>query len=308
LSLQMTHLGPKQVLDERDDPSDQPSKELFLGDTYPSSTGLGYMRRGQKQHQVQKTHTGPVIGMVSKISGYWTLDKRGIGGVELEMVHEVPKRYGTNSGKHTEHDLKSSEWIVAVHQQQQDDFPTHFGKALCFFTSTGFVKTLSTPGALSLKHLGAARGHQIRKLIFESTSSPYGLLKSIQTKPVDGKGYESITWTIDEEVEYVEISHNDGDKEVHGQKSGKSSSSAKKRSCHEVPEYIIGVTQELGTSQIAKSLVFYTSKGKAFRIAGHSAEDRGAHHAVEEGQQVVGIKWSSFKLEGFELGTAQDWK
>eukprot|EP00434_Breviolum_minutum_P000674 symbB.v1.2.000590.t1/scaffold26.1/size418576/5 len=57
--------------------------------------------------------------------------------------------------------------------------------------------------ALSLKHLAAARGHQIRKLIFERSSSPYGLLKSIQTKPVDGKGYASIVWTVDEEVEYV---------------------------------------------------------------------------------------------------------
>lgn len=308
LSLQMTHLGPKQVLDERDDPSDQPSKELFLGDTYPSPTGVGYVRRAGKQHQVQKTHSGPVIGMVSKVSGYWTLDKRGIGGVELQMVHEVPKRYGTNSGKHQEHDLQSSEWIVAVHQQQQEDFPTHFGKALAFFTSAGHVKVLTTPGALSLKHLGAARGHQIRKLIFERNSSPYGLLKSIQTKPVDGKGYDSITWTVDEEVEYVEISFSDGDKEVHGQKSGKSSSSAKKRTCHGPSEYIIGVTQELGNSQIAKSLVLYTSKGKAFRIAGRSAEDRGEHHAVEEGKQVVGIKWHSLKLEGFEVGLAQAWK
>jgi len=308
LSLQMTHLGPKQVLDERDDPSDQPSKELFLGDTYPSLTGVGYMRKGQKQHQVQKTHSGPVIGMVSKVSGYLTLDKRGIGGVELEMVHEIPKRYGTNSGKHQEHDLEASEWIVAVHQQQQEEYPTHFGKALSFFTSAGRVKTLTTPGALSLKHLAAARGHQIRKLIFERSSSPYGLLKSIQTKPVDGKGYASIVWTVDEEVEYVEISFNDEDKEVHGQKSGKHSSTSQKRTCHEHQEYIIGVTQELGTSQLGKSFVLYTSKGKAFRIAGRGAEDRGQHHAVEEGKQVVGMKWSSLKLEGFEVGVAQEWK
>eukprot|EP00435_Cladocopium_sp_Y103_P074891 s78_g52.t1 len=87
----------------------------------------------------------------------------------------------------------------------QEDFPTHFGKALAFFTSAGHVKVLTTPGALSLKHLGAARGHQIRKLIFERNSSPYGLLKSIQTKPVDGKGYDSITWTVDEEACFVQF-------------------------------------------------------------------------------------------------------
>eukprot|EP00435_Cladocopium_sp_Y103_P074324 s78_g48.t1 len=93
----------------------------------------------------------------------------------------------------------------------------------------------------------------------------------------------------------VEISFSDGDKEVHGQKSGKSSSSAKKRSCHGPSEYIIGVTQELGTSQIAKSLEPWQ---RWPRDAHGIAEDHGEHHAVEEGKQVVGIKWHSLKLEG----------
>eukprot|EP00913_Durusdinium_trenchii_P021639 g20333.t1 len=49
------------------------------------------------------------------------------------------------------------------------------------------------------------------------------------------------------------------------------------------------------------SEVIYTSRGKAFRMAGKSAEERGAHLAVEEGKQVVGLKWNSFKLEGICL-------
>lgn len=304
LSLQMTHLGPRQVLEERDDPSDQPSVELFLGDTIASSAGVGFARRAHKHHETPTSPSGSIVGLVSKVSGYWTVDKGGIGGVELEMHHEMPKRYGWNNGKHQWAELEPSEWIVAVHQQQQEKYPNHYGKALAFFTSTGKIRQFAVPSAMKLNHLAAPRGFQIRKLVF---SGPR--LQSIQVNPVDGKGFEKVNWYVDEEVEFVEFCFKDGSREAHGQKSGKSTSVGSTRHCIETCEYFIGVTQEESSgSRIARSLVIYTSRGKAFRMAGKSAEDKGAHLAVEEGKQVVGLKWNSFKLEGFDVGPAREWK
>ncbi|CAK9106605.1 unnamed protein product [Durusdinium trenchii] len=194
LSLQMTHLGPRQVLEERDDPSDQPSVELFLGDTIASSAGVGFARRAHKHHETPTSPSGSIVGLVSKVSGYWTVDKGGIGGVELEMHHEMPKRYGWNNGKHQWAELEPSEWIVAVHQQQQEKYPNHYGKALAFFTSTGKIRQFAVPSAMKLNHLAAPRGFQIRKLVF---SGPR--LQSIQVNPVDGKGFEKVNWYVDEE-------------------------------------------------------------------------------------------------------------
>ncbi|CAJ1461635.1 unnamed protein product, partial [Effrenium voratum] len=198
LSMQMTHLGPKPVLDERDDPSDQPSKELFLGDTIPSET-IGFERRAQLDHQAAPTLSHHSAGAVASISGFATLDKLGIGGVDVELSDpgQQPKRYGENQGKQLgPFALEPSEWVVAVHQQLREAHPSNFGKALAFLTSAGHVFRLQSEAAIELQHLAAPRGFQIRRLNFEGST-----LKDLTLAPVDGRGLARISWTLGEDVE-----------------------------------------------------------------------------------------------------------
>eukprot|EP00439_Symbiodinium_sp_Y106_P058566 s5003_g8.t1 len=192
--------GPKAVLEERDDPSDQPSKELFLGDTIIGDGG--FTRKVHRQHEATAPAPSTGIGAISSISGFQTLDKMGIGGIELEMRYTgaIPKRYGEAQGRHLgPFALGPDEWVQAVLQQSQDKNPRHFGNALTFFTSTGHVHTLRGEGATRLQHLGASRGFQIRELKFQGSR-----LKEISVAPVDKKGLQEINWWAwGDDVEYA---------------------------------------------------------------------------------------------------------
>lgn len=311
LSLQLTHLGPKAVLEERDDPSDQPSKELFLGDTIIGDGG--FTRKVHRQHEATAPAPSTGIGAISSISGFQTLDKMGIGGIELEMRYTgaIPKRYGEAQGRHLgPFALGPDEWVQAVLQQSQDKNPRHFGNALTFFTSTGHVHTLRGEGATRLQHLGASRGFQIRELKFQGSR-----LKEISVAPVDKKGLQEINWWAwGDDVEYVEFVFRDGSKpQGHGRTPSHSHHSSQLKPTRKPmapAEYLIAVTQEEGESRnLGNSLTFFTSHGNVLSAAGKKAEkDLGGRFAATDGTQITGLKMEGGALVGVETASARPWE
>jgi len=308
LSLNLTHLGPKAVLEERDDPSDQPSKELFLGDTTVGDGG--FMRISKRHHQAalppSPTHTA--IGAVSFISGYATPEKLGIGGIELTMRHPdaAPRRYGEDSGRqHAPFALGPDEWIVAVHQQVQDKNPKHFGACLNFITSAGKVHSLPSKGGTPLHFVAASIGFQIRELKYEGAQ-----LQELTVSRADKKGLQEIVWAANNDIEYVEFVFRDGRKEANGRKPHHHDSEIKmERRAMELSEYLIAVAQEKGDSRnLGNALMFFTSKGNVIRAAGkHAEKDFGGRVAAREGRQITGLTMHGFLLAGVDTAPARQW-
>eukprot|EP00931_Biecheleriopsis_adriatica_P066369 TRINITY_DN40744_c0_g1_i1.p1 TRINITY_DN40744_c0_g1~~TRINITY_DN40744_c0_g1_i1.p1 ORF type:complete len:2252 (-),score=317.91 TRINITY_DN40744_c0_g1_i1:39-6794(-) len=319
LSLQATHLGPRQVLPERTEPTDIPLKELFLGDTYVVSES-GFARREPTRVQnlpSEGPHRTEGAGAIEWISGYTA---QAVGAVELKLRGDKGSaRYGDPAmGTHLDpHVLQPWEWITAVQQELQEPATDKLGNALTFFTSAGAVVTFSGHSALPANRFAAARGQQIRGLQFEGHH-----LIAISVAPVDGEGGFEIKYHAEDKVEAVELAFRDGHHETHGRmphgaRLGKHSLAKE--------EYVIAVSQEVaredhdsggllggashGQRHLGSSFAFFTSQGKVFYIKGrHSQKDYGTGYAAAAGKQVVGLRFSAGRLEGVETLAAKSWK
>jgi len=322
LSFQATHLGPTNVLPERTEPSDVPNSELFLGDTYLFS-GSKFGRR--EPMGVQEAGESSGVGYIESLAG---ATAQAVGFVELRLRSgNGALRYGDEGLGHNlpMHALQPWEWITAVQQEMKDPKNDKLGNSFTFFTSAGSVVAFSGRSANMWNRFAAARGQQIRGLSFQGNE-----LIAIVVSPVEDQRLSEIKYAAGKNIEMVEMIFRDGHREDYGKSSGSRTSTSLHRFDHQ--EYLIAVSQELSgqdgdmgqqshgrsssdsrsANDLGKTLIFFTSKGKVFRIGTSSlpSPSEGACFAAEEGFQVSGLWFAGTgggQLEGIQTERAKMW-
>lgn len=305
-SFQVTHLGPKLFVPEREEPSDHPPTELYLGDTI--FIGNAYSRKEPTLVQEFSSAFSAGVGAIDWIAGATAL---GVDAVELKgRGNDGSKTYGdTGLGTHiSPHNLDPDEWITAVEQELQDPEAGKLGNSFSFFTSAGSVATFSGRSAVHSERFAAARGQQIRALSFTVSGELSGITVTEITDKEEGHAVVEIRYQCREDIEGIEFIYKHGREEAYGSRLTQAKSF---KLDHD--DYLIAVSQEVsgatsGRKDLGHSMLFYTSKGKVLPMVGQLSRRDVSAKGAEPGSQIVGLRFYNDRLEGVDNLPARAWR